>query len=238
MLLVSCSKGRIEEEPTIEPTKTIVTETNSLRFSAPICEYYFNNARVAEDTYSLEDTTLNLIIQKVSDEKIIFFSYSSLAAYLQKGTELGLNLQKVLEIENDLQSYAQSIGAIDLYDNTGVIDARYTAFEEKYINDIPNYKEGQNKGILAGTWFDKSSPNTTPRTLYPGISAFMWFGAWQKKVSCFAPMFLYGKDVIYKETLFRKRMVTLIGWGTGTISFTGPLAFIDNKARSWLAYGL
>jgi hypothetical protein len=133
MLLVSCSKGRIEEEPTIEPTKTIVTETNSLRFSAPICEYYFNNARVAEDTYSLEDTTLNLIIQKVSDEKIIFFSYSSLAAYLQKGTELGLNLQKVLEIENDLQSYAQSIGAIDLYDNTGVIDARYTAFEENIL---------------------------------------------------------------------------------------------------------
>ena len=112
----------------METTKTVVSETNALRSSAPICEYYFNNARVAVDSYSLEDTTLNLIIQRVNDDTLLFFSYSNLSGYINKGTDLGLNLQKVLEIENDLQSYAQSIGAINLYDSTGVIDARYTAF--------------------------------------------------------------------------------------------------------------
>ena len=128
VLIVSCNKELVEKESAMETTKVAVSETNSLRSSAPICEYYFNNARVAVDSYSLEDTTLNLIIQRVNDDTLLFFSYSNLSGYINKGTDLGLNLQKVLEIENDLQSYAQSIGAISLYDSTGVIDARYTAF--------------------------------------------------------------------------------------------------------------
>jgi hypothetical protein len=202
---------------------------------------YFNNNLVNELDYT--DESLNIIVNKEEDGSIGIYAYSNLQGYLTKGTSLGKNLIKALQIENDLRNYAISIGADALYNQTGQIDPRYLSFEENYINNTPELNLNQNSqttqsAILGGFWFDDVKPWSIPRTAYPSVSATMWLGAWQKRVGSYNPLFFYGIDRIFALPFFKKRLATLTNWNSGISFDTRGLEFLNNKSRSWLAMGI
>ncbi len=235
LLFVKCSKTDLTTQ---EQSKDYRSESAPI-FSTPTVNYYFNGQIVQAAAIDFEDSTLNILISKSDGEQVSIYAYTTENDYIKKGNELGLNLTLQLKIEKDLSNYADSIGAIALYDNTGVVDAAYTAFETSYLANIPQIEAMLiNKSSIGGVWFDDIWSGTKPSTIYPSVSALMWFGAWQNRVSSFVPLFFYGTDIIYNKTFFRRRMATITGWGSQTISFNWPwLSSLNNKSKSWLSFG-
>lgn len=234
-LLEYCSKkdSLIQQEVLSNNSENLVYDTTT-----PTIFYYRDNKKVLENGVDFEDSTLNILISKSSDNVISVNAYTNEVKYITKGIELGLDLQLQLKIEKDLRNYADSIGAITLFDTTGIIDPAYTSYEATYLASIPKIASSEtNRTLNGGVWYDNIQPSS-PSTIYPGVSVAMWFGAWQNRVSCFVPRFFYGTDIIYNKTFFRKRMATLTGWGSQPFSFGyPPLTPLNNKSKSWLAFG-
>lgn len=187
IIMISCKRNELVTPDLKKPSESMEV----MRSTPPEVDYFFNNTKVSSSSLNLEDTTLNVIINNGEDGKVSIFAYSTLAGYVSKGNSLGLNLQLYLTIEANLRNYAQSIGAIDLFDQTGVVDPAYTAYEAAYLASIPQVEAGQsNKTVVGGVWFDDIWSGTSPSTIYPSVSPFMLFGAWSNRVSSFTPLFL------------------------------------------------
>jgi hypothetical protein len=231
--MVSCKKQ--ETLKPSSPTETFVQQSSNAAAAATV-KYYLDNSVVA--TVNFNDPNLNTIINKEADGSTGVYAYTTLNGYLNKGTVLGHNLAIGIQIENDLKNYANSIGAIDLYDRTGQIDTRYTIFEQNYIATSPALQKNSTNSVIGinGIWYDNPYPSK-PSTAYPPISAFMWFGAWQNRVSGFRSIWIYGVDFLYKRTMFRSRLATFTGWGDSEVFFNlAPFQFLDNNTKSWLSF--
>lgn len=236
--VASCAKTKpVAPEPETPVSLDAQSSSNSQNSYSSVI-YYKNNVNVSQSDIDFTDTTLNTIINNEGNGVVGVYAYTTVSEYLKKGTALGHNLTKALQIENDLRNYANSIGAITLYDQTGNVDPSYTDFEQNYIGNTPELQEPTAAGILPGTWHDNFSA-TQPSTIYPSVSAFMWFSAWQNKVSAYSPRYIYGVDMLYEKTIFRRRLATLTNWGWQKIVFNVyPFSFLNNNSKSWLSAGL
>lgn len=243
----ACKKN--EETPVL--TKPL-EENSSIKNGATddpvnfVYEYYLDGSEVDEGTFALDDPNLQYGGEGVDDGDgdattgiLRIHAFTSTATYYDYGDQIGINFRLYAEIADHLYQYADENGYIAEYNETGDVSQAYWDYQTDYIDQALNGKSGSYnpnaKALVTIVHKNWSGGSSWP--LLPPIRPFMPL-TYKNKVSAFSPLLIGGVDIIYDKNWFKDRMWTYWGWAYTRIHFAWPLHNLDNKAQSWMNFGI
>lgn len=208
-----------------------------------VFQYFLDGRMVREGSFSIEDSTLRIVVHGESFERnelrVSINAFTQNELYYNFGDTKGLNFRLHDEIENHLAQYAEESGAIAYAERTGEVPQAYTDYERAYIERMLGSGGGESRSTAIAILHKNCPGIGGDMVTFPGIGLPFMPPSWNNAVSGFTPLFLLGLHKVYDKSFYRKKIATFSGFiGFTKICFTGPLSPIDNKASSWLSFGL
>jgi hypothetical protein len=223
-LLFSCKK-----EETLSESSGAAQNVSSSRRNVELKqEYKLDDVLVSENEINKADTSLKLIV--TIEEYLVTFNCFSTEKRCRDWIvrhRRSEELIKILQLGEHMSKYAEEIGAIEEYENTGLLMAQYRQYEENYLRE--NFSSNGGSRAL-GTWY------TQPNGAGPSFPTVHWpafGGQWNDNIS--SVMAIGGPTIYYDRTFYRSYMVAF--WHLAPqnyfISFQGW--WFDNKTSSALS---
>lgn len=192
-----------------EKNSSSINKTNLKNNKDLVFEYYLDKKQVSKSKVDFNDESLYISITKgEKDETIIVEAFSSREDYILYGKKHNLKFKELLSFEDEMKNYVKKNDIINLFEKTGKIPEWYTAFEAKTYEKHFGVSSQQ-----------KSLATVLHKNFYGGpdrvigvLTPYLW-GGWNNQVSAFTPIGVYGFTSLYDKSFYRKRMVTIWGWG-------------------------
>ncbi len=200
---------------------------------------------MSQGTFSLDNPNYIFLGEGVDDKdnnpataKMKIHAFTTEQEYFDYGASKGVDLELNTVITNHLSEYANDNGYIEEYEQTGEVSQDYLDYQSNYIDSIltKSAKNGPSTKSLI-TMLHKDWVGGSSWPILIGAHAFMPL-TYNNNVSAFTPLLIGGVTSIYDRTFLRDRLWTYFGWSFTRITFSGPLAPLDNRASSWAQFGL
>lgn len=199
---------------------------------------YFLDDHQVDPIDNIEDRfpVASLIKNEVEHSALITVKmFSTEEKYLQYGDQNGLKFRESKFFDEAIQKYAIQNGLVQLETTGADLPDSYYAFEkQQYVTYF---------GAVHPGWlqvFDDIVPYGSNKYIMspfmPSLSPPWPFSGWNNKIGCYKRLHTYTVEHLYDKTFFRKRLVTLSGWGTSTVLFWGILGYCNNKVESMLLF--
>ncbi|HKM92049.1 MAG TPA: hypothetical protein VJY41_00215 [Prolixibacteraceae bacterium] len=230
----SCEK----ESLITEPFNTNEVQDNVLNNST---SFYIDNEKVQEQGFTKNTSDMFLIefhkkpdnLKSNGDEPgVEKRAYSSEDKYVAFGEANGLNLGKLLVFEKMMSSYAETSGAIEENEKTGLMPEWYLEREAFVYDSLFNNELGLKSVLTIFTTLYENQyvpgSGAGKCIFMPKQMPFMPPG-WNDRVSCVEFVGLGGGIIIFGKSFYRNRLVTIIDWGMTRINLGYG---VDNLMRS------
>lgn len=201
-------------------------------------EFYLDSLAVLEGTFALDDDSLYIAITgELTPEPgrglIKIWGFSSKAGYLAWADAHNLPAARNLAIEEHLRNYADTSGAVSIYDSTGAIPQWYIDYEISYLKKmgILDERSIEDRSLC---WLRKGCNHTGGVPMLTTLP-LMWPG-WNDAVSRFDHLVIYGNVKLYSKRFYKRRFFDYWNWGYQEICFRGPLAYANNRMRSGFCF--
>lgn len=239
ILLSSCGKEDSYED----------RRTNPVEFSSQVTEldyeyhFFYDGETVDESAIDLEDTTKVILIETglpdgSNDFLVRVHVFSSLSNYYDYGLTLNEDLELLDDIQNHLAISAEQMGVFEYIDANGQIPSWWQDFEASVIDSMYGNQQRSLRKSLTGNLRSECSGGRS-LILYPLVGRpWLWSSGWDNRVSSFTPLFIGGVHFVYNRSFYRSRRGTIWTWGMAPVAFCGPLSSFNNRASSWLNFGL
>ncbi len=156
------------------------------------------------------------------------WAFTTEANYVAWGDSYGLPVACHLEVGRHLGDYAEQIGAIAYYEQTGEELPQFTQYANNYINQMDC--NGQNSQYRTPSAIYKNHWGG-PGAIITTFTPFMYPG-WNNTVSRYYTFGIYNGFTVYDKIYYRKRLATLWNWGWNYWRFHYGLSWLDNKMSS------
>lgn len=207
--------------------------------------YFLDGSQVSSGTFSLDDPDYIFAGEGVDDKdnnpataKMKVHAFTTEQEYFDYGASKGVDLELYATIANHLREYANDNGYVEEYEETGEVSQDYLDYQSNYIDSMLA-KSAKNAPST------KSLISMLHKNWVGGSSWPILIGAhptmpltYNNNVSAFTPLFIGGVTVIYDNWFFYNHLWTYFGWSFTKITFSGPLDALDNRASSWIQFGI
>lgn len=233
MLFFSCSKQDLDHLSEYDKSKR-TSDPDEYNF-----EYYLDNESILQEHVDFEDTT-NLVLVEVGTEddlSIIRYNiFTTASMYFDYGRILGIDLTVYQTIEDILSTEAINSGVIDYVESHEYIPQWWSDFEQNIIDSLlgTNKNNKSISGFLHSECIGGDNLLLIPNIGQPWLKGL----GWHKKVSAFTPLLTGGVHFMYDKAFYNKRVRTFYVWGFNRVTFCPPLQHLNNRAASWLNFGL
>jgi hypothetical protein len=223
----------------ISVTKSLSQQNNPPAYVTYV--YKLDGKVVREGTFNPADSTLFIVISpdKTGDNKGIMTisAFTTRTGYLRFGRDNNLPFETGLLIEEHLSNYAEISGAIREYEKTGRVPQYYIDYEKNYLSRLS--LPGKDRALTM-LWREDCPMEGTTLPIYTTMPVLP--GSYNDNGSRFQHLSLAAVNIIYTRTWYRTRIATFAcqndalqcsGWTN--ICFSGPLAFLNDRASSWIS---
>jgi len=233
-------------------------QVNPIELESPEIEFYLDNRQIDKskvENLSKENLLVEIGDKNNSEDTIIRIRYfSSLEQELNYAKKREIPLEKIFDIEKHLAEYAESSGAIKIYEEKGEIPQKFLDYQSKYIaKNLPKVPlKPQSKlfgmiqitSLLTSTapmiqlgFFGKDHYGGSTMVFAGHATPFFPWG-WSKKISRYhinwGTFIVYGYFALYDKTFYRRKFYHSWNWTRRHVLFNSyyNLSWANDRAKS------